>query len=147
MISLEMPQRKRASSLLEGRTSWIFSSCGRSLLSYEGELRDPLVWPQEKPVSMRVVRGLSGFLSSKCWVLSPCLALRLEPQSSSPVPTWISGFHWSFHRGEGLVSCGSIPIRSPLKLEKHCQASCRVDIGIGGFLSKCHKAVIPAIVF
>ena len=29
VISLEMPQGKWASSRLEGRTSWIFSSCGR----------------------------------------------------------------------------------------------------------------------
>ena len=29
VISLGTPQRKRASSSLEGRTSWIFSSCGR----------------------------------------------------------------------------------------------------------------------
>ena len=29
VISLEMPQRKWASSRLEGRISWIFSSCGR----------------------------------------------------------------------------------------------------------------------
>ena len=29
MISLETPQRKWASSRLKGRTSWIFSSCGR----------------------------------------------------------------------------------------------------------------------
>ena len=27
VISLEKPQRKRASSRLEGKTSWIFSSC------------------------------------------------------------------------------------------------------------------------
>ena len=31
----------------------------------EGDLRDPLVWPQEMPVSMRVTRSLSGFLSSR----------------------------------------------------------------------------------
>ena len=31
VISLEKPQRKWASSRLEGRTSWIFSSCGRCL--------------------------------------------------------------------------------------------------------------------
>ena len=36
------------------------------LSSYEWEIRDPLVWPQERPVSMRVARGLSGFLSSRC---------------------------------------------------------------------------------
>ena len=29
VISLERPQRKWSSSRLEGRTSWIFSSCGR----------------------------------------------------------------------------------------------------------------------
>ena len=29
VISLEKPQRKWASSCLEGKTSWIFSSCGR----------------------------------------------------------------------------------------------------------------------
>ena len=29
VISLETPQRKWSSSRLEGRTSWIFSSCGR----------------------------------------------------------------------------------------------------------------------
>ena len=28
-ISLEKPQRKWVSSRLEGKTSWIFSSCGR----------------------------------------------------------------------------------------------------------------------
>ena len=35
----------------------------------------------------------------------------------------------------------------PLELEKQCQASCRIDLGIGGFLSRCHRAVTPAIVF
>ena len=38
-------------------------------------------------------------------------------------------------------------MHSPLELEKQCQASCWVDIGIGGFLSRCHRAVTPAIVF
>ena len=36
---------------------------------------------------------------------------------------------------------------SPIELEKQCQASCLVDIGIGGFLSRCHRAVTMAIVF
>ena len=31
VISLESPQHKWASSRLEGRTSWIFSSCGGAL--------------------------------------------------------------------------------------------------------------------
>ena len=69
------------------------------LSCYSGDLRDLLVWPQECPVSIRVVRGLSEFLSNRCWVLCPHLELRPEPLVSSPVLTRISGFLWSFHRG------------------------------------------------
>ena len=96
---LDRPQQKTASSLLEGRITWFFSSCSRSLSSYYWDLRDPLVWPQERPVSMRVTRGLSGFLSSRCRVLSPRLELRPEPEFSSPALTCILGFLWSLHRG------------------------------------------------
>ena len=35
-----------------GGTSWFFSSWVRYLSSYEGDLRDLLVSPQERPVSM-----------------------------------------------------------------------------------------------
>ena len=42
----------RASSRLEGRTSWVVSSCGRFLPCYDGDLRNLLFGPQEKPVSM-----------------------------------------------------------------------------------------------
>ena len=69
------------------------------LSSYDGELREPLVLPQESQVSMQVARGLSGFLSSQCWVLSPHLEPKQEPEVSSPVLTWILGFLWSLHRG------------------------------------------------
>ena len=98
-MSLKTPKWKRASSRLEGRITWFFSSCSRSLSSYYWDLRDPLVWPQERPVSMRVTRGLSGFLSSRCRVLSPRLELRPEPEFSSPALTCILGFLWSLHRG------------------------------------------------
>ena len=46
--------KKGASARVEGRISWFFSSCGWVLSSYDGDLRDPLLWPQERPVSMRV---------------------------------------------------------------------------------------------
>ena len=68
------------------------------LSSYEWEIRDPLVWPQERPVSMRVARGLSGFIFIPCLVRGPNLELRPQPQTSSFLLTWISGFLWSFHR-------------------------------------------------
>ena len=69
------------------------------LSSYDGDFRDPLMGPQGGSVSMRVSRGPSGFLCSRCQGRGPHLDLRLEPQGSSPVLTWISGFLWSFHRG------------------------------------------------
>ena len=145
-----MPQQKRASSRIQGRISWFFLNCGRKLgflSSYDRDIRDPLVWPQESPVNMRIARGLSGFLSIRFWGRGPHLELRPEPQVSSPTQTCILGFLWSFHRGVRPVSCGDMQIRTPLELEKQCQASCRFDIGINIFLSRSHRAVTPAIVF
>ena len=99
MISLKMPQRKRASSRLQGRTSLFFSNCRRFLSSYDGDLRYPLMWPQERPVPMRVGRGLSGFPSRWYRVLSLRLETRLEPEVTSPLLKWILGFLWSIDRG------------------------------------------------
>ena len=66
------------------------------LSTYDGDLRDPLWWPQEITVPMRVARwplgGLSGFLSRRCWGLTPWVESVLEPEDSSPVPTWILGY-------------------------------------------------------
>ena len=59
VISLETPQRKWASSRLEGRTSWMFSGCG-GCSTYDGDHRDALWWPQERPVPMRVAPGPLG---------------------------------------------------------------------------------------
>ena len=71
----------------------------RFLLSYDGDLRDLIVFSQERSLSMGVVRDLSGMLSSQCRVLSPHLELTPDPKVSSPVLTWILGFLWSLHRG------------------------------------------------
>ena len=43
VFSLEMPQQKWASSHLEGRTPWIFSSCGRCSRLRSGTQRPALV--------------------------------------------------------------------------------------------------------
>ena len=99
------------------------------ILTYEGDLRDPLVWPQESPVSMRVARGLSGFLSSWCRVLGPHLELRPEPQGPSPVLTWISVFLWSFHRG----------VRPRIVWKHASPLSSQAGKGVSGFLSGLHK--------
>ena len=76
----------------------------RQVLSiYDGDLRDPLWWPQERPVPMGVARGplggLSGFLSRRCWGLKPCVESVPEPEDSSLVLTWIFGYSWSLPRG------------------------------------------------
>ena len=73
------------------------------LSTYDGDLRDTLWWPQERPVPMGVARGplggLSGFLSRRCWGLKPCVESVPEPEDSSPVLTWIFGYSWSLARG------------------------------------------------
>ena len=96
-------------SRVEARNLGFLSSC-------DGDLRDQLVLPQESQVSIRVVRGLSGFLSSLCRDIGPHLGLRPEPQVSSPVLTWISGYLWNFNKKSGLVSCGDMELRFPLKV-------------------------------
>ena len=76
------------------------------LSTYEGDLRDALWWPQERPVPMRVARGPlgghSGFLSLRCWALRPCVESVPEPEDSSPALIWILGYFWSLHRGVSL---------------------------------------------
>ena len=69
------------------------------LSTYDGDLRDPLWWPQERPVSMRVAGGLSGFPSRRCRGLRPGVDSVPERELSSPVLTWILGHFWSLPRG------------------------------------------------
>ena len=99
VISLEMPQRKWASSRLEGRTSWIFSSCGRcsplttgTSGTHSGGLRKG-----QSPCGL--LGGLSGLLSLRCLGLRPCVESVSEPEDSYPVLTWILGYFWSLPRG------------------------------------------------
>ena len=72
----------------------------RQLLStYDGDLRDPLWWPQERPVPIEFLGGLSGFLSRRCRGLRSCVDSVPESEDSSPVLTWILGYFWSLPRG------------------------------------------------
>ena len=58
------------------------------LSTYDGDLRDPLWWPQERPVSMRVDRGPLGIpLRSKSGPKT-CVESVPELEDSSPVLTW-----------------------------------------------------------
>ena len=73
------------------------------LPTYDGDLRDLLWWPQERPVPLRVAQGpfggLSGFLSRRCLGLKPCVESVPETEVSSPVLTWILEYYWSLPRG------------------------------------------------
>ena len=76
-----------------------FLELGQVLSTYDGDLRDSLWWPQERPVPSELVGGISGFLSCRCRGLRPCVDSVPEPEDSSPVLTWILGYFWSLPRG------------------------------------------------
>ena len=99
VISLQTPQRKWASSRLEGRTSCIFSSCGRCsrLKTLSSGTRSGGLRKGQSPFEL--LGGLSGFLSRRCRGLRPCVEWVPEPEDSSPVLTWILGYFWSLPRG------------------------------------------------
>ena len=99
VISLETPQRKWASSLLDGKTSWIFSSCGRCSGLTKGTLGTRSGFLRKGQSPCELLGGLSGFLFRRCWGLSPCVESVPEPEDSSPVLTWILGYFWSLPRG------------------------------------------------
>ena len=57
--------------------------------TYDGDLRDPLWWPQDWPAPFELLGGLSVFLTRRCRGLRPCVESGPEPEDSSPVLTWI----------------------------------------------------------
>ena len=68
------------------------------LSTYDGDLRDPLWWPQERPVPCELPGCLSGFLSRRCRGLRPYVESVPETEDSSRVLTWILGYFWSLPR-------------------------------------------------
>ena len=91
MISLETPQRKWASSRLEGRTSWIFSSfgrCSRLTMGTSGTCSGGLRKGQSP---CKLLRGLSGFLFRRSRSQRSCVESVPEREVFSPVLTWILG--------------------------------------------------------
>ena len=108
VISLDTPQQKWASSRLQGRTSWIFSSCGwcSRLTTGTSGIRSGGLRKGQSPCEL--LGGLSGSLSRRCRGLRPCVESVPEPEDSSPVSepedsslvlTWILGYFWSLPRG------------------------------------------------
>ena len=58
---------------LGGENLLDFLDLGQLLSTYDGDIRDPLWWTQERPASCELLGGLSGFLSRLCWGLKPCM--------------------------------------------------------------------------
>ena len=83
----------------EGENLLDFLELRQVLSTYNGDVRDPLWCPQERPVPMRVARGplaipLPSMLGPKTFV-----EWVPKPEDCSPVPTWILGTFWSLPRG------------------------------------------------
>ena len=82
-----------------GKNLLDFLELRQVLSSYDGDLRDPLWWPQERLVPMRVARRPLGILLPSMLGPKTLCAVGPEPEDSSPVLTWILGYFWSLPRG------------------------------------------------
>ena len=86
---------------LKGRTSWIFSSCGRCSRLSTGISGTRSGGLRKGQSPCELLAGLSRFLSRRCQSLRPCVESVSEPEDSSPVLTWILGYFWRFLNGVG----------------------------------------------
>ena len=82
-----------------GKNLLDFLELRQVLSTYDGDLCDPLWWPQERSVPMRVALGALGIPVLGCRGLRPCVESVPEPEDSSPVLTWILGYFCSLPRG------------------------------------------------
>ena len=116
VISLETPQRKWASSRLEGRTFWIFPSCGRCSRLTMGTSGTRSGGLRKGQSPCELLGGHSGFLSSRCRGLRSCVEWLPEPEYSSPVLTWIWGTSGVSEVESVLVSSGGRHVLFPPEL-------------------------------
>ena len=116
VISLETPQRKWDSTRLEGRTSWILSSCGRCSRLTTGTSGTRCGGLRKGQYPCELLWVLSGVLSRRCRGLRSCVESVLEPEDSSPVLTWILGDFWSLPVQSDLYSSGGMHVRFPSEL-------------------------------
>ena len=113
-----------------------FSPVVAGFSSYHGELREPLLVPQGSPISIRVVRGSWGLLSSHCRANRPHLGLCPETLCSSPVAT-------------GILGCieGSTGCQASSRVEAKNSALSLVGTGISRSPLSGLKGVKPPVEF
>ena len=99
-----------------------FSQVTVGFSSYDGELREPLVFPQGSPISIRVAMGSWGLLSSHYKANTPYEDFCPETPCSSPVATGISMLHPNFSQG----------VRPHFEWKQRTPLSSRVVTGIFG---------------
>ena len=69
------------------------------LSTYDGDFRDLLWWPQERPIPMRVAQGPLGISLPSMPGPKTLFGVGAGTEDSSPVLTWILGYFWSLPRG------------------------------------------------
>ena len=143
VISLETPQWKWASSRLEGRTSWIFSSCGRCSRLTTRTSGTLSGGHRKGQSTCELLGGLSGFLSRRCRGLRPSVKSVPELEDSSPVLTCILGYFWSPPKGVSPRLERGMHERFPPELSQQCRASLLVYQGICGFPSRLSQRAVP----
>ena len=89
---------------------------GLVLSTYHSVLRDPLWWPQERQVPMRVARGTLEIPLLSIPGPKILCGVGSEPEDSSPVLTWTLGYFWSLPRGVSPRLEGGIHVHFPPEL-------------------------------
>ena len=123
-ISLKMPQQKRASSRIERRISWFFSSCGRKL-----GVPLELQWEPQGPAF--VALGKSSPHASCEGFLGIPLQSVPRPRSSSGTDSETSGFH----------SIADMDLGVPMEFPQGSHALSRVETYKSTFLLSCNISV------
>ena len=123
-ISLEMPQRTRASSRVEGRISWFFSNC-----SSKHGVPLELQWGPQ---------GLTPWASGNSSLLAICEGLLGIPLQSLPGPRSSSGFEAGT---SGFLSTANMYLRVSLEFPQGIHSLSRVETYKSALLSSWKSSV------
>ena len=129
-IFLEMLQRKRASSCIEGRISWFFSSCNTKICV-------PLEL-QREPQGPQGPQGPARAASGKFSLHVNCEGPLQIPLQSVPGPMSSSGAE---ARTSVFISTADLDLSIPMAFQQGSQASSRMETCKFAFLPSCNSSV------